>query len=47
VPVASFAVGKAGAKNAGHMAARILALKDETLAAKVREHRSFMAEGGR
>lgn len=47
VPVASFAVGKAGAKNAGHHAARILALNNESLAAKVQEFRAFMADGGR
>ena len=47
VPVASFAVGRSGAKNAGHMAARILSLHDESLAAKVQEFREYMAEGGR
>jgi 5-(carboxyamino)imidazole ribonucleotide mutase len=47
VPVASFAVGKAGARNAAHMAARILSLADEDLAKQVREFREFMADGGR
>jgi 5-(carboxyamino)imidazole ribonucleotide mutase len=47
VPVASLAVGKPGAKNAAHMAARILALSDPDLAGRIDEHRRDMAEGGR
>ena len=47
VPVASFAVGKAGAKNAAHFAARIFAQSDDSLATKVDEYREFMAGGGR
>ncbi len=47
VPVATLAVGKAGARNAAHLAARILALGDEVLAGKVEEHRQYMAQGGR
>lgn len=39
IPVATVAVGKAGAKNAGFLAAQILALSDEALAAKLRERR--------
>lgn len=35
VPVGTLAVGKAGAKNAGLLAARILALTDKTLAARL------------
>ncbi len=35
IPVATVAVGKAGAKNAGWLAARILALGDEDLAARL------------
>src|SRR5262245_9097638 len=35
IPVASVAVGKAGAKNAGYLAAQILALGDRTLADKL------------
>jgi len=35
VPVATVAVGKAGAKNAGWLAARILALQDPALAGKL------------
>ena len=36
-PVATVAVGSSGAKNAAFLAARILALSDETLAKKLRE----------
>jgi len=42
VPVATVAVGKAGATNAGVLAARILALQDEAIAAKLRD---FAANG--
>ncbi|MGH2429487.1 MAG: 5-(carboxyamino)imidazole ribonucleotide mutase [Candidatus Limnocylindria bacterium] len=47
VPVASVAIGSAGAKNAGHLAARILALSDERVAARVaafREEQAARAE---
>ena len=37
VPVGTLAIGEAGAKNAGLMAARILALSDQQLSAKVEE----------
>ena len=37
VPVATVAIGKVGAKNAAVLAAQILALSDETLAAKLAE----------
>lgn len=40
VPVATVGVGKAGAVNAGHLAARILALSDEDIAAKVANERT-------
>ena len=43
IPVATMAIGAAGAANAGHMAARILALTDEGLAARIRDHRDAMA----
>ncbi len=43
VPVGTLAVGKAGARNAGLLAARILALSDAELAGKVREQRARMA----
>jgi phosphoribosylaminoimidazole carboxylase PurE protein len=40
VPVACVAIGKAGARNAGFLAAQILALSDPDLAARLREHRA-------
>jgi len=39
IPVASVAVGKPGAKNAGYLAAQILALSDPELAARVKAER--------
>lgn len=39
VPVATMAAGAAGAANAAILAAQILALSDETLARRVREHK--------
>lgn len=39
VPVGTLAIGEAGAKNAGLLAAQILALSDETLAARVAKFR--------
>ena len=42
VPVATLAVGKAGATNAGVLAARIIGLQDEGVAAKLEE---FAANG--
>lgn len=44
IPVATMAVGKAGAENAGHLAAQILALSDPALREKIREKRRGMAE---
>lgn len=44
VPVATMAIGKAGAKNAGIFAAQILALGDERLAAALKAYRERMAE---
>ena len=49
VPVASVAIGSAGAKNAAHLAARILALGDPALDARVaafREEQAAKAEVG-
>lgn len=40
IPVACVAVGKAGAKNAAYLAAQIMALSDETLAARLKEERT-------
>jgi phosphoribosylaminoimidazole carboxylase PurE protein len=39
IPVATVAIGNAGAKNAGFLAAQIIALQDETLASRLRERR--------
>lgn len=44
IPVATMAVGKAGAQNAGHLAAQILALTDPGIRKKVGEHRLRMSE---
>ena len=43
VPVAAVAIGSAGAKNAAHLAARILALGDPTLAGQVDVVRAKLA----
>ncbi len=40
VPVATLAIGEAGARNAGLLAAQILALSDEALAKRLAEHRA-------
>lgn len=39
VPVACVAIGKAGAKNAGYLAAQIIALQDSAVAEKLRQER--------
>lgn len=39
IPVATLAVGKAGAKNAGYLAAQMLALNDPALAEQLRQDR--------
>lgn len=44
VPVGTLAIGKAGAGNAGLLAARIIARSDAAVAAKVREQRARMAK---
>ncbi len=43
IPVATVTIGKAGAKNAGILAVQILALADEALAERLREHKENMA----
>ena len=43
IPVATVAVGKAGAKNAGILAVQMLALSDATLARKLKEFKEEMA----
>jgi 5-(carboxyamino)imidazole ribonucleotide mutase len=40
VPVATLAIGEAGARNAGLLAAQILALSDEALAARIADFRA-------
>lgn len=44
VPVAAVAIGSPGAKNAGHLAARILALGDAAVAAQVDAMRARLAD---
>ena len=44
IPVATMAVGKPGAKNAGLLAVQILALSDVELAARLVAHRQEMAD---
>ena len=39
IPVATVAIGKAGAKNAGYLAAQMLSLADADLAARLRQER--------
>ena len=45
IPVATVAIGKAGATNAGVLAAQILALSDPGLAKKMAEHKLKLAAG--
>ncbi len=47
VPVATVAVGSAGARNAVVLAARILALSDRTVAGKMDDYRRALAKGGK
>ncbi len=44
IPVATVAVGKAGAKNAGYLAAQILALSDNTLAERIAEFKESLKQ---
>ena len=44
IPVASVAIGKAGAKNAGYLAAQMLALSDESLAQRLVQDREDNAK---
>ena len=44
VPVATMGIGKAGAKNAAVLAARILALQDKKLASKLAAFKKDMAK---
>jgi len=45
IPVATVAVGKAGAKNAAYLAAQILSLSDPELALRIRTERKNNAKG--
>lgn len=44
IPVATVAIGKAGAKNAGYLAAQILSAADPEMAQKLRDERAANAE---
>lgn len=44
IPVATVAIGKAGAKNAAYLAAQILSVADPSLADKLRDERAANAE---
>ncbi|MEO1008604.1 MAG: 5-(carboxyamino)imidazole ribonucleotide mutase [Planctomycetota bacterium] len=44
VPVGTLAIGVAGAKNAGLLAAQILAIGDEAIARAINDHRAAQAE---
>jgi 5-(carboxyamino)imidazole ribonucleotide mutase len=44
IPVATMAIGKAGAKNAGLFAVQVLALTDAALATKLREYKAKMEQ---
>ena len=44
IPVATMAIGKGGAKNAGILAAEILALKNSSLTKKLKEYRKELAD---
>ncbi|WP_426415540.1 5-(carboxyamino)imidazole ribonucleotide mutase [Aestuariirhabdus sp. LZHN29] len=44
IPVATVAIGKAGAKNAGYLAAQVIALQDPELADRLRADRKANAE---
>jgi len=45
IPVATFAIGEAGAKNAGLFAAAILAIEDESLSKRLARWRSRQTKG--
>ena len=45
IPVATVAIGKAGAKNAAYLAAQILGVMDKDLSDKVKEERAENARG--
>ena len=45
IPVATVAIGKAGATNAGVLAAQMIALGDPALTAKLKQHKEKLAKG--
>jgi len=45
IPVATVAIGKAGATNAGILAAQIIALFDAAVAGKLEQHKKKLADG--
>src|SRR5437764_1533798 len=45
IPVATVAIGKAGATNAGILAAQIIATGDSAIAAKLKQHKDKLAQG--
>jgi len=45
IPVATVAIGKAGATNAGILAAQIIGLSDAAVAAKLRQYKEKLAQG--
>ena len=45
IPVATVAIGKAGATNAGILAAQIIAAGDPAIAAKMKDHKEKLAKG--
>jgi 5-(carboxyamino)imidazole ribonucleotide mutase len=45
IPVATVAIGKAGATNAGILAAQIIGLNDSDVANKLKQHKQKLAEG--
>ena len=45
IPVATMAIGKAGARNAGIFAAQMLAVEDDSLAQRLVEFKKQMAAG--
>ena len=45
IPVATVAIGKPGATNAGILAAQMIALADESIAKKMHDHKETLARG--
>ena len=45
IPVATVAIGKAGATNAGILAAQIIGLSDSAVAGKLKQHKEKLAQG--